>query len=73
MKAFINSEIDDVMNANEKEEINKEKDEIAKAVEDLKAKAENVKKTEKSEDELANINARLEELIKEISILNNKK
>lgn len=73
MKAFINSEIDDVMNANEKEEINKEKDEIAKAVEDLKVKAENVKKTEKSEDELANINARLEELIKEISILNNKK
>ena len=44
-----------------------------KTVEDLKEKAENVKQTDKSETELSNINKRLEELIKEISALNNKK
>lgn len=73
MKAFINSEIDDVMNNEDNSAIDKEKDEIMKTVEDLKEKAENVKQTDKSETELSNINKRLEELIKEISALNNKK
>lgn len=73
MKAFINSEIDDVVNGENTEAIDKEKDEIMKTVENLKEKAENVKQTDKSETELANINKRLEELIKEISDLNNKK
>ena len=73
MKAFINSEIDDVVNGEHDEAIDKEKDEIMKTVEDLKEKAENVKQTDRSETELANINKRLEELIKEISDLNSKK
>ena len=73
MKAFINSEIEDVVNGEHTEAIDKEKDEIMKTVEDLKEKAETVKKTDKSETELANINKRLEELIKEISDLNSKK
>lgn len=73
MKAFINSEIDDVVNGEKTEAIDKEKDEIMKTVENLKEKAENVKHTNQSETELANINKRLEELIKEISDLNNKK
>lgn len=71
MKAFINSEIDDTINVGS-DNLDKEKDEIMKTVEDLKEKAENVKQTDKSESELASINKRLEELIKEISNLNNK-
>ena len=73
MKAFINSEIDDVVNGERNQSIDKEKDEIMKTVEDLKEKAENVKQTDKSETELANINKRLEELIKEISELNSRR
>lgn len=73
MKAFINSELDDVMQNEESQSIDKEKDQIMKTVEDLKEKAVNAKQTDKSESELANINKRLEELIKEISMLNNKK
>ena len=71
MKAFINSEIDDTINVGS-DNLDKEKDEIMKTVEDLKEKAENAKQTDKSESELASINKRLEELIKEISNLNNK-
>ena len=73
MKAFINSELDDVMQNEETQSIDQEKDQIMKTVEDLKEKAVNAKQTNKSESELANINKRLEELIKEISMLNNKK
>lgn len=73
MKALLNSEIDQVMVDNTKEEVEKEKDSIMEAVETLKEQANDVQKNEKSNEELASINKRLEDLIKEISVLNNKK
>lgn len=72
MKALVNSEITDALNTNEQKEINEERDEIMKAVEQLRAKAEEAKEEGKSEQELASINSRLEALIKEISELNKK-
>ena len=73
MKALLNSEIDEVMKAEEKEAVDKEKEELIKEVEALKAQAEGSKNDSKSQQELAQINQRLEDLIKEISQLNNKK
>ena len=74
MKMIIDSEISDVMLGDSyQNEINSERDEIMKAVEALKAKAETVKESEKSEEELASINKRLEDLISEIATLNAKK
>ena len=73
MKALLNSEIDLVMGEETEAEVEKEKDSIMEAVETLKEQANDVKTNEKSDEELANINKRLEDLIKEISLLNNKK
>lgn len=73
MKEIISSELSDAIGNEQQNEIDSERDEIMKAVEALKAKAENVKKNENSEEELASINKRLEDLIKEIATLNNKK
>ena len=73
MKALLNSEIDQVMIKDTQEEVEKEKDSIMEAVETLKEQANDVQKTDKSNEELASINKRLEDLIKEISVLNNKK
>ena len=74
MKMIIDSEISDVMLGDSyQNEINSERDEIMKAVEALKAKAETVKESEKSEEELASINKRLEDLISEIATFNAKK
>ena len=58
--------------AEEMEQVDKEREELIQAVEALKAQAAGVEKTNSDED-LAKINARLEDLIKEISALNNKK
>lgn len=71
MKALLNSEIDQVMLQDN--QVEKEKDEIMEAVETIKEQANDVEKSEKSDEELATINKRLEDLIKEISVLNNKK
>lgn len=73
MKSIINSELSDAIESERQNELNSERDEIMKAIEALKNKAESVKKSEKSEEELASINKRLEDLIHEISTLNNKK
>ncbi len=72
MKALVNSEITDALNATETKEINDEREEIMKAVEALKNKAAEAKEEGKSDQELASINTRLEALIKEISELNKK-
>ncbi len=73
MKEIISSELNDAIGNEQQNEIDSERDEIMKAVEALKAKAETVKKNENSEEELASINKRLEDLIKEIATLNSKK
>lgn len=72
MKALVNSEITDALNASEQKEINDERDQIMKDVENLRKKAQEAKEEGKSEQELASINERLETLIKEISDLNKK-
>lgn len=69
MKNLLNSEIDQAMGQTQ---VEKEKDEIMKEVETLKEQA-NEAKDSSSQKELASINSRLEDLIKEISLLNNKK
>jgi len=73
MKALLNSEIDQVMVKDTQKEVEKEKDSIMEAVETLKEQANDVNKNDKSNEELASINKRLEDLIKEITVLNNKK
>ncbi len=73
MKEIISSELNDAIGNEQQSELDNERDEIMKAVEALKAKAETVKKNDKSEEELASINKRLEDLINEIATLNNKK
>lgn len=72
MKALLNSEIDEVMKQEELETVDKEREELIKAVEALKAQAQTAE-TKKSDEELASINKRLEDLIKEISVLNDRK
>lgn len=66
MKTLLNSELDQAMG---KKEVEKEKDEIMKEVETLKEQAKEVN----SDKELSSINKRLEDLIKEIALLNSKK
>lgn len=73
MKALLNSEIDQVMVKDQQNAVEKEKDLIMEAVESLKEQAKDVQSNERSNEELATINKRLEDLIKEISVLNNKK
>lgn len=73
MKALLNSEIDHVMDNDFDQEVEKEKDELMEAVETIKEQANDVRSSEKSNEELASINNRLEDLINEISVLNNKK
>lgn len=73
MKMLLNSEIDEVLKAEEKEEVDKEKMDLIKAVEELKAKAENANQQASPNQEISDINKRLEALIKEISTMNNKK
>ena len=70
MKALLNSEIDQAMEQNA--QVEQEKDAIMKEVETLKEQANEAKEST-SDKELASINNRLEDLIKEISLLNNKK
>lgn len=69
MKAFLNSEIDEVMKDDAKQNIDKEREKFINEVESLKAQAAAENKSDK---ELAIINQRLEDLIREILILNNK-
>ncbi len=73
MKVLLNSEIDEVLKEERQNKVDKEREELIKAVEALKAQAAGASQDSKSEQELASINGRLEDLIKEISILNNKK
>lgn len=72
MKALLNSEIDEVLKE-ETRDVDREREELIKAVEALKAQAAGVSQNPQSDQELAKINERLESLIKEISILNDKK
>ncbi len=73
MKALLNSEIDEVMKEEEQEQVDKEREELIKAVEALKAQAAGAEKSAQTEKDLSNINKRLEDLIKEIAVLNNKR
>lgn len=73
MKALLNSEIDEVMKKEEQDKVDQEREDLIKAVEALKAQAEGVDKSTKTNEDLSNINKRLEDLIKEIATLNNKK
>ena len=71
MKALLNNEIDQVMVEEKKDNSDKEREDLMKSFEQLKVQADNVKNGNNSE-ELASINKRLEDLIKEINLLNNK-
>ncbi len=73
MKALLNSEIDEVMKAEAEEQVDKEREELIHAVEALKAQAAGAEKSAQTEKDLASINQRLEDLIKEIAVLNNRK
>ena len=74
MKFILNSEIGKNINQESyQNEVNAETNRIMQAVEDLKTQAETVKGNEKSDEELAKINKRLEDLISEISKLNSNK
>lgn len=70
MKAMINNELDQAMVDDQK--IDDEKNKLVKEFEDLKSQATTVQEGATSE-ELASINSRLQDLIKEINLLNNKK
>lgn len=72
MKALLNSELNQAMENDKNSEVDKERKQLIEAAETLKEQADNAK-TDKSEEELSKINKRLEDLIKEISALNNKK
>ena len=72
MKFILNSEINNDTESYQNE-VNAETNKIMQAVEDLKQQAETVKGNEKSDEELAKINKRLEDLISEISKLNSNK
>lgn len=66
LKAFLNSEIDQVLEPQEQATVNHEQDDILNAVESLKAQADKAKSSGQSE-ELAKINKRIEDLIKDLS------
>lgn len=69
MKAYFNSEIDQALEPEEKDNINQEKDDIMTAVESLKEQANQAKSSGQSE-ELSKVNKRIEDLIKELSNIN---
>lgn len=71
MKDFLNNEIDQVM-TDDKKVVDNEKESLVKEFEDLKTQANGAKQGATSE-ELVSINKRLEDLIKEINALNNRK
>lgn len=69
MKAYFNSEIDQALEPEEKNNISQEKDDIMTAVESLKEQANQAKSSGQSE-ELSKVNKRIEDLIKELSNIN---
>ncbi len=69
MKAFLNSEIDQALEPEDKNNISQEKDDIMTAVEALKEQANKAKSSGQSE-ELSKVNKRIEDLIKELSNIN---
>ena len=69
LKEFLNSEIDQVLEPEEKANVSHEQDDIIKAVETLKDQASKAKSSGQSE-ELAKINKRIEDLIKDLSNIN---
>ena len=69
MKAFLNSEINQALEPEDKDNISQEKDDIMSAVESLKEQANKAKSNGQSE-ELSKINKRIEDLIKELSDIN---
>ena len=69
MKAFLNSEIDQALKPEEKNNIDQEKDDIMNAVESLKEQASKAKANGQSE-ELSKVNRRIEDLINELSNIN---
>lgn len=69
MKAFLNSEINQALEPEDKDNISHEKDDIMSAVESLKEQANKAKSNGQSE-ELSKINKRIEDLIKELSDIN---
>ncbi|MBO5395056.1 MAG: hypothetical protein J6A28_04070 [Clostridia bacterium] len=71
MKDFLNNELSQVMTEGDVD-ADREKENLAKEFEDLKTQAEKAKDGGSS-DELISINNRLDQLIKEINTLNNKK
>lgn len=69
LKEFLNNEIDQVLEPEEQETINHEQDDIINSVEALKQQADKAKSSGQS-DELAKINKRIEDLIKDLSNIN---
>lgn len=70
MKADLNNEIEQVISADNKS-VDKEKEKLLKEFEELKVQAEKAKNS--TGEDIVAINKRLEELIKEINAINNKK
>ena len=70
MKADLNNEIEQVISADNKS-VDKEKEKLLKEFEELKVQAEKAKNS--TGEDIVAINKRLEELIKEINTINNKK
>mgnify|MGYP001850893530 CR=1 FL=1 len=69
MKAYFNSEINQALEPQEQDNIEKEKDDIMKAVESLKEQADKAKSNGQSE-ELSKINKRIEDLINDLTSIN---
>ena len=69
IKAFFNTEMDQALEPQNQNYINQEKDDIMNDVEALKVQANKAKSSGQSE-ELAKINKRIEDLIKELSSIN---
>ena len=71
MQDNVNKQIDNALNSTSQNSTDKERDEILKAVEDLKAQADKARTNGTSEEEeLAKINKRIEELISKLSQIN---
>ena len=69
MKAYFNSEINDALVSDNNEEEPHDRDDIVRAVETLKAQADEARNNGQS-NELAKINKQIEDLIKELSTIN---
>lgn len=69
LKDFLNTEIDQVLEPEEQENVTHEQDDIMNAVEALKEQANKAKSSGQSE-ELAKINKRIEDLIKDLTNIN---